>query len=116
MNTLQEYLQKFPPHVQTLLQNLRKEITKAAPDATEAFVYGAPAFKINNKTVIIYAAFKNHVGIYPEANAIRHFKKELAHYKTAQGTIRFPFDKPLPFTLIRKIVKFRVKELSENKK
>lgn len=106
------YIKTFPSGVQKVLQTVRKTIQKAAPESTESFSYGAPAFKLNGKNLILFAAFKHHLGIYPEPATIVAFKKELTKYKTSKGAIQFQFDEPMPYGLITKIVKFRVKELT----
>ena len=106
----------FPKDVQLRLQKLRLTIKKAAPQAKEKISYGIPAFTLNGM-LVWFAAFKNHIGFYPRTSAIAAFKKELSVYKGAKGSVQFPFDKPLPLTLISRMVKFRVKEnLSKAKK
>jgi len=107
--TIDEYIGRFPLEVQEALQELRKAIRKAAPNAQETISYQIPAFTLNG-SLVYFAAFKNHIGLYPRTTAIKKFKRELSRYEGAKGTVRFPLDKPIPLTLIRKIVKFRVKE------
>ncbi len=68
-----------------------------------------PTFKLNGN-LVYFAAFKNHIGFYPTSSGVEAFKKELSDYEVSKGTIRFPLDKPIPFGLVRKIVKFRVRE------
>ncbi len=68
-----------------------------------------PAFKLNGN-LVYFAAWKRHIGFYPTSSAISEFKKELSHYEVAKGSVRFPINEPIPFDLIRKIVKYRVKE------
>jgi len=111
-----DYLQRFSKDVQHRLQKIRLTVKKAAPQAKEKISYGIPAFTLNGM-LVWFAAFKNHIGFYPRTSAIATFKKELSAYKGAKGSVQFPFDKPLPLPLIRRIVKFRVKEnLSKAKK
>ncbi len=107
--TIDEYIAGFPPEVQGLLEKFRKTIRKAAPDAEGTISYQIPAFTLNGN-LVHFAAFKKHIGFYPRVTAIEKFKKELSVYEGAKGTVRFPLDEPIPFTLISKIVKFRVKE------
>jgi uncharacterized protein YdhG (YjbR/CyaY superfamily) len=107
--TIDEYVATFPPNVQSLLQQLRQEIKEAAPEAEEVISYQMPAFKLDG-ILVWFAAFKNHIGFYPKTSAIEAFKDELAGYELSKGTIRFPLDRPIPFELVKKIVKFRVKE------
>lgn len=111
-----DYMDRFPKDVQLRLQKLRLTVKKAAPQAKEKISYGIPAFTLNGM-LVWFAAFKNHIGFYPRTSAIAAFKKELSVYKGAKGSVQFPFDKPLPLTLISRIVKFRVTEnLSKAKK
>ncbi|MBI4976404.1 MAG: DUF1801 domain-containing protein [Spirochaetes bacterium] len=110
--TIDAYCAQFPPEVRKILQNLRSVIRKAAPDAVEKISYQMPAFTLNG-VLVYFAAYKNHIGFYPTGNGIRAFQKELSSFETSKGTIRFPIDKPLPIALIKKIVKYRVKENAE---
>ena len=107
--TIDEYIQTFPENVQKLLQEVRQTIKEAAPGAEEAISYQIPTFKLNGN-LVHFAAFKNHIGFYPTPTGSETFKKELAVYKTGKGSVQFPFDRPIPFNLITKIVKFRVTE------
>ena len=104
-----EYLSGFPKEVQKVLEQLRATIKKAAPLAEEVISYGMPAFTMYG-TLVYFAAHAKHIGLYPRASATEAFKKELSNYKGAKGSVQFPLDKPLPFGLITKIVKFRVTE------
>ena len=113
---IDEYIAGFPLTVRKTLQILRQTIRRAAPDAEEAISYQIPAFVLCGKSLVHFAAFKNHIGLYPRKATIAKFKKELSRYEQAKGTIRFPLDKPLPLGLITKIVKFRVKENLEREK
>jgi uncharacterized protein YdhG (YjbR/CyaY superfamily) len=106
---IDEYIATFPNNIQVVLQELRQTIRDAAPEAEETISYQIPAFKLNG-ILVWFAAFKNHIGFYPKASAIVSFKKKLSDYEVSKGTIRFRLDKPIPFDLVRKIVKHRVKE------
>jgi uncharacterized protein YdhG (YjbR/CyaY superfamily) len=110
---ISDYISRFPDKVQKILEEVRAAIRKAAPDAQELISYRIPAFTLQGRILVYFAAFKNHIGFYPKTTAIKKFKKELSAYETAKGTVRFPFDKPAPLTLIGEIVKFRVKENRE---
>jgi uncharacterized protein YdhG (YjbR/CyaY superfamily) len=115
--TVDEYIAQFTKDVRDVLEELRRVIRKTAPDAEEAISYGMPAFKLNGKSLVFFAAWKNHVGFYPGGpSAIEAFKRELSPYKHAKGSIQFPLDKPIPFDLVKKIVEFRVKENEAKKK
>lgn len=107
--SFEDYLERFPKHVQQRLQKMRLTVKKAAPQAKEKISYGIPAFSLHGM-LVWFAAFKNHIGFYPRTSAIAAFKKELSAYKGAKGSVQFPLDKPLPFPLISRMVKFRVKE------
>lgn len=107
-----DYLAKLPPETQAILEEMRATVKKAAPEAKEKIGYGIPTFT-HHGNLVHYAAFKNHIGFYPTPGAITAFKKELSSYEQAKGSIRFPLDKPLPLSLITKIIKFRVKENEE---
>jgi len=106
---IDSYIAGFPQDVQVILQELRAAIKQAAPQAEEAISYQIPTFRLKSN-LVHFAAYKNHIGFYPTSSGIEHFKDELAVYKIARGTVRFPLDRPLPFDLISKIVRFRVKE------
>ena len=113
--TVDEYLETFSPMVRKTLQQLRQTIKAAAPKADEEISYMMPAYKYLG-VLVYFAAYKNHIGFYPTAGGIKAFQKELSAYEGSKGTVRFPIDKPLPFGLISKIVKFRVKENEAKKK
>jgi uncharacterized protein YdhG (YjbR/CyaY superfamily) len=110
--SIDEYIAGFPKDVKGILEKIRMTIREAAPNAEETISYQMPAFKLNGY-LVYFAAFKNHIGFYPMPSGIEKFKKELSVYEGAKGSVKFPLDKPIPFSLISKIVKFRVKENSE---
>ena len=107
--TIDEYLATVPKKVQGILQELRQAIREAAPEAREAMSWQMPTFKLNGD-LVHFAAHKNHIGFYPAPSAIEAFKEELSAYKTSKGAVQFPLDEPLPFDLVKKMVRFRVKE------
>ncbi|MEO7704136.1 MAG: DUF1801 domain-containing protein [Thermoflexales bacterium] len=107
--TIDAYIAGFPADVQTILQKVRAVIRKAAPAAQEAMKYGIPTFVLNGN-LIHFAGFKNHIGLYPTPTGIMAFKKELAAYASSKGAVQFPLDKTIPYALIERITKFRVKE------
>ena len=108
---IDSYISRYPNNVQDMLQELRATINKAAPKAEEAISYGIPTLKLNGN-LVHFGAFEDHIGFYPTSSGVSAFKKELSIYDISKGTVRFPIDKPLPLTLITKIVKFRVKEVT----
>ena len=114
--TIDEYIEASPKDVQGILQRLRLTIRKAAPEAVETISYQMPTFKLNGKGLVYFAAFKNHIGLYPIPSGIEAFKKELSRYKQGKGSVQFPIDKPIPYDLVRRIVRFRAKENQERKR
>ena len=113
--SIDEYIGTFPTNVQSILQELRQTIGKAAPEAQEKISYQIPTFALQGN-LVHFAAFKNHIGFYPDPSGIEAFKKELSRYKGAKGSVQFPINEPLPLSLISRIVKFRVKENLARKK
>jgi uncharacterized protein YdhG (YjbR/CyaY superfamily) len=107
--TVDEYIATFPKNVQLVLEEIRRAVREVAPEAEEVISYQMPAFK-QNGILVWFAAFKNHIGFFPKVSAIEAFKEELSDYELSKGTIRFPLNKPIPIELVKKIVKFRVKE------
>jgi uncharacterized protein YdhG (YjbR/CyaY superfamily) len=106
---IDEYIDQFPVNVQAILQKLRATIKKTAPAAEEVISYQMPAFKYHGM-LVYFAGFKNHIGFYPTSSPMKVFKDKLTNYKTSRGAIQFPIDKAIPLTLVKDIVKFRVKE------
>jgi uncharacterized protein YdhG (YjbR/CyaY superfamily) len=113
--TVNEYIAASPKNVQIILEEMRQAIKEAAPQAEEVISYQMPAFRLNG-ILVYFAAFKNHIGFFPTTSAMEEFKEELLGYAVSKGTIRFPLDKPIPFDLVKKIVRFRVKENLEKPK
>jgi uncharacterized protein YdhG (YjbR/CyaY superfamily) len=107
--TTDEYIALFPAEVQKKLQEIRETIRSCAPEATEKISYQMPTFYLHGN-LIHFAAFKNHIGLYPTPNGINAFNNELSTYESGKGSVQFPLDKPLPLELVKKIVKFRVEE------
>ena len=107
---IDSYIAAFPREVRPILEQIRKTINKAAPSASETIKYGIPTFTLGGKNLVHFAAYKNHIGFYPAPSGIEAFKEELSVYKNAKGSVQFPLVKPIPFELIREIVKFRILE------
>lgn len=104
---IDEYIAGFPVEVQKQLETIRKTIRKAAPGAGEAIKYQIPTFTLNGN-LISFAAYKNHIGVYPAPRDAPEFKNELAAYKGNKSTLQLPLDKPIPVDLISRIVKYQV--------
>ncbi len=107
--TIDEYIAAFPENVQEILKKVRATIRQAAPDAEEAIKYRIPAFVLKGD-LVYFAAFKKHIGFYPIPTGIEAFKKELSPYKQGRGSVQFPLDQPIPYDLIDKITRFRMKQ------
>lgn len=108
-SNIDDYIASFPPETREILDRLRETIRKHAPGATQTINYGIPTFTLKGN-LVHFAAFKNHIGFYPTPSGVEAFRKDLSDYEAAKGSIKFPIDKPLPFDLIGRIVKFRVEE------
>ena len=109
---IDDYIAGFPAEVQRVLQEIRGVIRKAAPDAEEAIKYRIPTFVLNGN-LVHFAAFKNHIGLYPPVKGDEKLQAAIAPYRGEKGNLRFPLDEPIPYALIRRITKLRVKEQSE---
>jgi uncharacterized protein YdhG (YjbR/CyaY superfamily) len=114
-NSIDVYISGFPENIQTILEEIRKTIRQAAPEAQEAISYGIPTFVFHGN-LVHFAANKKHIGFYPAPSGVEAFKTELSVYKGAKGSVQFPIDKPMPLELITEIVKFRVLENQERAK
>lgn len=109
MQTIDDYIAQCPEDVQKVLQELRKVIHAAAPDAEEKISYQMPTFYLNGN-LVHFAAYKNHIGFYPTPSGIEHFKEELSAYAGAKGSVQFPLSEPVPFDLVARITTFRAEE------
>jgi len=107
---IDEYIAGFPQSVQETLHKLRAIVKEVAPEAEEALKYRMPTFVLR-ENLVHFAAFENHVGFYPTPSAIEAFKTELKGYESAKGSVQFPHAQPVPFALIKQMVRFRVKEI-----
>ena len=109
-NSIDEYIASFPEDLQKILAEVRRIIKAAAPDAGEKISYNMPTFTLNGKYLVYFAGWKNHIAFYGAPRGNAEFREDLSAYESGQGTLQFPYDKPVPYDLISKIVKFRVAE------
>lgn len=107
--TIDSYISTFPKEVQVVLEQVRTTIKNSVPEAEEVISYNMPAFKYHG-ILVYFAGYKNHIGFYALPSGHKAFEKELSIYKQGKGSVQFPLDKPMPLALIKKIVKFRIKE------
>jgi uncharacterized protein YdhG (YjbR/CyaY superfamily) len=113
--SIDEYIDSFPKEIASILQTVRQTVKEEAPDAEETIKYQMPTFTLNGN-LVYFAAWKHHIGFYPPVSENAPFKRELAPYEGPKGNYQFPLNKPLPISLIRKIVRFRVEESLGKKK
>lgn len=110
---MDEYIGTFPKDVQNILEEMRQTIRKVVPEAVEVISCQMPTLKLKGKNLVHFAAFNDHIGFYPMPSGIEAFKKELSSFKQGKGSVQFPKDKPIPYDLVKKIVKYRVKEITQ---
>jgi uncharacterized protein YdhG (YjbR/CyaY superfamily) len=108
-NNIDEYIAAFSPGVQTLLKRIRRTIRKAAPGAQETISYRIPTFT-QQGVLVHFAAFKNHIGFFPPVSGDARLEKAISPYAGEKGNLRFPLDQPIPYDLIERIVKLRLKQ------
>lgn len=104
------YIAGFPIETQTILIKIRDLILELAPNAEEGISYGMSAYKTYKKPLVYFAGYKSHIGLYATPSGPEKFKQELSTYKQGKGSVQFPLDKPIPYDLISKIIKYRVEE------
>ena len=107
--TIDEYIKVFPPPTRSILERIRQTVRAAAPEATEVISYRMPAFELRG-IVIYFAAFKNHIGLFPPVKGDPKLVKAVARYAGEKGNLRFGLDEPIPYDLIQQIVLHRVKQ------
>jgi len=108
VENIDDYISDFPGETQKYLNEMRELIRKLAPDSVESISYAIPTFSLNEKYLVYFAGFKNHIGLYPTPVGMEAFKEELSNYKKGKGSVQFPLNKPLPIALITKIVKYQI--------
>jgi uncharacterized protein YdhG (YjbR/CyaY superfamily) len=107
--TIDEYISAFDPEVRAVLEKVRQTIRDAAPEAREVISYQMPAFK-QHGMLVYFAAWKKHIGLYPPITGDARLQKAAARYAGEKGNLWFPLDQPIPYDLIERIVKYRVKQ------
>lgn len=110
--SIDEYIAAFPPETQKALHEVRAVIRSTVPEATETISYAMPTFDLGKRHLVHFAGYARHIGFYPIPTGIEAFKEELKGYKQGKGSVQFPLDEPMPTDLIRRIVEFRVREIS----
>lgn len=109
---IDEYIAAFSPEIQSILEKIRVTIREAAPGAEERISYQMPAFTLGG-VLVYFAAFKKHIGLYPPVKGDQELRKEISRYQGPKGNLKFPLDERIPYALIRRIVRARVKEQRE---
>lgn len=107
--TMDEYISTFPPKVRSILKKIRATVRKAAPQSSEKISYRMPAF-FDGGVLIYFAAFNHHIGLFPPVEGDQKLMKEVARYQGPKGNLKLPLDEPIPYGLIGRIVKARLKE------
>ena len=109
-NSVTAYIVAAPKNARSKLKQLRAIVKAIAPSAEEKISYGMPAYKLRGRTLVYFAAFKNHIGFYPASGTfLKAYAPDLRKYKTGKGTVQFPLDAPLPVTLIRRLIRARIR-------
>ena len=111
--TVDSYISSFDGRKKSILSDFRKKIKSLSPTSVESMSYGMPSYKLNNKPLVYFAAFKEHIGFFPTPSGIDALEEETKPYRSGKGTLQFKLDKPIPWDLVEKIVKYRV---SQNEK
>jgi uncharacterized protein YdhG (YjbR/CyaY superfamily) len=106
------YIAAFPPETRHVLEEVRALVRAIAPDAVETMSYAIPTFDLNGKHLVHFAGYDKHIGFYPTGRGIAAFKAELAPYKWSAGSVQFPLSDPLPANLIRRMVEFRLRDVT----
>jgi uncharacterized protein YdhG (YjbR/CyaY superfamily) len=114
--SIDDYLARLTGDKRAALQKLRRAIKAAAPRAEECISYQIPAFRLDGKVLVWFGAASSHVSFFPGAAPIKEHAAELVDYETSKGTIRFSPSRPLPATLVRKLVKSRIAEQTAPKR
>jgi uncharacterized protein YdhG (YjbR/CyaY superfamily) len=106
--TIDQYISTFPPAVRTILRTIKRTVRDAVPEAEETISYRMPAFKLEG-VLLYFAAFNNHIGLFPPVKGDASLERAVKRYAGPKGNLRFPYDEPIPYGLIKRIVRFRAK-------
>lgn len=109
LQTIDDYIERYPPQIQEILQQVRAAIREAAPQAVEKIAYQMPTFFLKGN-LVHFAVYSHHLGFYPTPSGIAAFQEELKPYKRSKGAVQFPLEQPMPLDLIRRITAYRVSE------
>lgn len=112
---IDEYIAAAPAEVRPILERIRQTIAAAAPGAEEVISYRMPAFR-QNGILVYFAVFQHHIGLYPPVSGDDEIQKEVARYAGPKGNLKFPLDEPIPYALIKRIVRLRVKQNAARRK
>lgn len=110
---MDEYIASCPKNVRSILEEVRQTIKKEVPKAEETISYQMPTFKLGGKFLVSFAAWTNHIGLYPVPSGDATFRKEISPYIGSKSSVRFAIARPIPYDLVREVVKFRLEEISE---
>lgn len=110
LQLIRDYIDQYDGEVLERLERIYETVFEQAPSAEEAFVYDIPTFRLHGKNLLHFAAYESHIGLYPGAEAIEHFKSQIP-YPTSKGTVQFPHDQPMPYELIRDMTEYCVERL-----
>jgi uncharacterized protein YdhG (YjbR/CyaY superfamily) len=105
-DTVEGYIDLFSPDIQAILQHIRSTIRQAVPEAEECISYNMPTFR-KNGVLVHFAAFKRHIGLFPPFSGDAHLEQEVAPYEGPKGSLQFPYNRPIPYDLIARIVKYK---------
>lgn len=114
MSVIDDYLKNYSNQEKTSLELIRKLVHQLVPEAEEVITYSIPGFKYKNKYLVAFGVSKNHLGFYPTSSPIEEFKDKLTDFKTSRGAIQFTPNNPLPESLIKDIVLYRVNQINQS--